>query len=103
MPTILTRFPPWLSAVLLAMAMVIGLTLPDYGYVFDHAPTSFVCVDTSRAVELGAPIPMAIVLARNRETKSERVDIYVNAESSASNCERASDSGMSNPLKHRKT
>lgn len=91
--------PPWLAAVLLALSLAFGAALPDYAFALDHAPTSFVCVDTSKPVVVESRAPMAIVLARNRTIEDEHVDNGYLLRSSAT--ERSSDSGMSNPLKRR--
>lgn len=99
--SIFSRFPPWIETVLLAITVSLGCVLPDYAFALDHAPTAYVCVDTSKAELVEAPVPMAIVLARNRSTADERVDtdIMLRSTSSATNRDRSSDSGMSNPLK----
>ncbi len=102
MPSLFLRLPrlPCLAAVLLALTCALDFALPDYAFALDHAPTAFVCMDTSKAISVEAPVPMAIVLARNRDIAGERVDQPLPMlVSSATDRERSSESGSSNPLK----
>lgn len=102
MPPLLRERPWPLRVLLCVLALTMAFAVPAYAFALDHAPTAWVVPEIdANASTLAAPVPLAVVLARERQENECVVNHLRSVLEEIGDRDCAKETGATNPLKRR--